>query len=90
MIRWRITHHEIWAWRSPAFERRKNGLTMEDVFKFQLGQRLKMNVLDEFGEVYARSEWQHEGRSYLMRYKSRDGKLMNDWFAEGELCCVTD
>lgn len=62
---------------------------MKTDFKYELGQRLKMNVLDDCAEVYARGEWLHYGHSYLMRYLSKDGKVLTEWVAEPDLSFVT-
>jgi len=62
---------------------------MGKLFKFELGQRLKINVHEEVAEVHARAEWQDYGDSYLMRYKSKDGKVVTDWIHENQLSCVT-
>lgn len=62
---------------------------METVFKFNLGQIVKMSILEETGEVYGRSEWLNCPPTYTVRYKSKEGNLVEKAFYESDLSSVS-
>ncbi|MFM0243824.1 hypothetical protein [Paraburkholderia sediminicola] len=51
-------------------------------FKFNLGDAAKIVASDEAGEVVARAEYASNENSYLLRYKSADGRAVESWWGE--------
>jgi len=54
-------------------------------FKFNLGDAAKIAASDETGEVVARAEYASSENSYLLRYKSADGRAVESWWGESAL-----
>ena len=63
---------------------------MKNVFKFDLGQIVKIKILEEAGEIYARTEWLNCSPSYSIRYKSKEGNLAEKSFYEADLSSVSE
>ncbi|MDE1139551.1 hypothetical protein [Paraburkholderia tropica] len=54
-------------------------------FKFNLGDVVKIGASDESGEVIARAEYAQSEDSYLLRYKSADGRAVESWWGASAL-----
>lgn len=54
-------------------------------FKFQLGQQARIAVSSETGEVIGRAEYPSQENSYYLRYKSADGRAVQQWWDESAL-----
>ena len=54
--------------------------------KYTLKQQVTIAASGEQGEVIARAEYSAEP-SYLLRYKSADGRAVEEWWAESALAC---
>lgn len=54
-------------------------------FKFDLKQQVKIEVSGEVGEVRARAEYATSENSYLVLYKSADGRAVEAWWPESTL-----
>jgi len=54
--------------------------------KFSLGQKVKITVSDEAGEVVGRAEYKNRtDPQYLIFYKSGDGRAVESWWDEARL-----
>ena len=54
-------------------------------FKFYIGQQVKVAISGEAGEVRGRAEYTASERSYLVLYKSADGRAVETWWPESVL-----
>ena len=66
-----------------AHESRRNEQVLP--MKFQLQQRVAISVSGETGVVIGRAEYTSSENSYLVRYKSADGRAIEDWWKEDAL-----
>lgn len=51
-------------------------------YKFKLGQQASITVSGETGQIIARAEYTTGTNSYLLRYKSADGRAVEAWWNE--------
>ncbi len=51
-------------------------------YKFDLGQQASIAVSGETGQIIARAEYTTGTNSYLLRYKSADGRAVEAWWNE--------
>ena len=51
-------------------------------YKFKLGQQASIAVSGETGQIIARAEYTTGTNSYLLRYKSADGRAVEAWWNE--------
>jgi hypothetical protein len=54
-------------------------------FAFELDQQVKLSVSGEAGTVIGRAEYTNSRNSYLVRYKSADGRAVEVWWSEDAL-----
>lgn len=54
-------------------------------FEFEIGSIVTIGVSGERGDVIGRAEYVYAGNSYLIRYKSADGRAVEIWWDEGAL-----
>lgn len=54
-------------------------------FKFSIKHIVSITESGETGTVIARAEYQFAEPSYLLRYKSADGKATEQWWTESAL-----
>jgi len=54
-------------------------------FKFELGQRVKLKLTSESGEIVSRAEHQDCTQNYLVRYIAADGRQVENWHWESAL-----
>jgi hypothetical protein len=54
-------------------------------FKFELGAQVTIAVSGESGEVLGRAEYQSSENGYFIRYKSADGRAVEQWWNESAL-----
>lgn len=54
-------------------------------FKFPIGGTATINVSGESGEIIARAEYKSSEDTYLIRYKSGDGRAVQAWWDESAL-----
>lgn len=59
-------------------------------FKFTLGQQAQIAVSGETGQIIARAEYTTGTNSYLLRYKSADGRAVEAWWNEDAVNISTD
>lgn len=57
-------------------------------FKFNLGETARITSSDEQGTVIGRAEYQHCDNSYLLRYRSGDGRAVETWWSESALAAA--
>ncbi len=57
-------------------------------FKFNLGDRVAVEVSGETGEVLGRAEYTTAANNYFVRYKSTDGRAVETWWQEDALVAV--
>lgn len=57
-------------------------------FKFNLGDAAEIAASGEVGEVVARAQYASSENSYLLRYKSADGRAVESWWGESALAVV--
>jgi hypothetical protein len=55
------------------------------MFKFELGQKVKVSISGEVGFVKGRAEYQHLQNQFFVHYKAADGRATDAWFDESEL-----
>lgn len=60
------------------------------MFKFELGQKVKIAISEESGHVKARGEYLDAPNCYLIHYKAADGRADDRWFNEDDLANVTE
>lgn len=53
--------------------------------KFELKQAVTIAASGEVGEVVGRAQYLHSEPSYLVRYKSADGRAVESWWSESAL-----
>lgn len=53
--------------------------------EFELGEQVQINTSGEQGEVIGRAEYLKSENSYLLRYKSADGRATEAWWSESAL-----
>lgn len=54
-------------------------------FKFNLGDKVAVEVSGETGEVLGRAEYTTGANNYFVRYKSADGRAVETWWQEDAL-----
>lgn len=54
-------------------------------FEFNLNQQVQITVSGETGQVIARAEYLTGTNSYLLRYRSSDGRAVEAWWNEEAL-----
>jgi hypothetical protein len=54
-------------------------------FKFPLSAEVRIATSDEAGEIIGRAEYTTSEPSYLLRYKSTDGRAVESWWGESAL-----
>lgn len=54
-------------------------------FKFNLSQPVVIAVSDEVGEVVGRAEYTTAENNYFVRYRSADGRAVEQWWPESAL-----
>lgn len=57
-------------------------------FKFDLQQRVAIHVSDEVGEVVGRAEYTTAENNYFVRYRSADGRAVEQWWPESALTAL--
>ena len=55
------------------------------MFKFELGQNVKITVSGEVGEVVGRADYSNSESGFYIRYKSADGRAVEEWWREQAL-----
>lgn len=58
---------------------------MSNIYKFELGQRLKLVESGECGIVIGRAEYDFCDNQYLLRYEAGDGRQVESWWTESAL-----
>ncbi|CAB3962246.1 MULTISPECIES: hypothetical protein [Burkholderia] len=54
-------------------------------FKYAIGSDVTIAASGENGEVVGRAEYAASENSYLVRYRSADGRAMECWWSESAL-----
>ncbi|MBB5444617.1 MULTISPECIES: hypothetical protein [unclassified Paraburkholderia] len=54
-------------------------------FKFQIGANVQIDASGEAGEIIGRAEYSTGENTYLMRYKSADGRAVESWWGESAI-----
>ncbi|MBS9442481.1 hypothetical protein [Photorhabdus heterorhabditis] len=55
------------------------------MFKYKLGQAVKINISIEVGEVKGRAEYTNHINNYFISYRASDGRAAEGWFDEDEI-----
>ncbi|WP_387467645.1 hypothetical protein [Photorhabdus sp. RM323S] len=55
------------------------------VFKYKLGQAVKINISIEVGEIKGRAEYINHINNYWISYRASDGCATEGWFDEDEI-----
>lgn len=58
------------------------------LFKFEIGQVVKMVESDETGKVIGRAEYLNDENNYYVRYKAADGCQRIGWWSESHIEAV--
>ena len=61
---------------------------MNHEFAFELGQRVAVEMSGEQGGVIARAEYLNSADTYLIRYRSADGRAVEQWWTADALVPV--
>ena len=59
------------------------------MFKFELGQQVKVSISGEEGKVKGRGEYIDSASQYWLHIKGADGRAVNAWFYESEIEAVS-
>ncbi len=54
-------------------------------FKFNLADKVTLDISGENGEVLGRAEYTNGSNNYLVRYLSADGRAVEAWWLEDAL-----
>lgn len=54
-------------------------------FKFNLGEKVTVDVSGETGEVLGRAEYTTSANNYYVRYRAADGRAVEAWWQEDAL-----
>lgn len=54
-------------------------------FRFNLNEPVELAISGETGLVVGRSEYSFSENSYMIRYKSADGRAVESWWSESAL-----
>ncbi len=54
-------------------------------FKFDLKEHVRISCSGESGEIVARAEYITDEDQYYIRYKSSNGRAVENWWAESAL-----
>lgn len=54
-------------------------------FRFNLDQRVTIIESGEVGAVIGRAEYINSANAYLLRYRSADGRAVEQWWSEDAL-----
>ena len=55
------------------------------MFKFALGQQVRISISGETGQVIGRAEYTYSNPQAFVRYLSGDGRAVESWWDEGAL-----
>lgn len=55
---------------------------MENIFKYEIGQSVKLALTDEAGIVTGRAQYQSQAPQYLVLYKAGDGRQVESWLSD--------
>ena len=55
------------------------------MFKFNLQERVRVACSGETGQVIGRAEYAASANSYMVRYRSADGRAVETWWQEDAL-----
>jgi hypothetical protein len=55
------------------------------MFKFELGQKVKLSLSGEEGFVTGRAQYEASENSYYVRYVNADGRQVECWWGEKAL-----
>ena len=55
------------------------------MFKFNLGDKVKISISGEAGEIIGRAEYSKSETDYQLRYKAADGRAVEEWWNESAL-----
>jgi hypothetical protein len=58
------------------------------MFKFNIGDKVKLNASEEAGEVIGRAEYSYCDNSYLIRYRAADGRAVESWWTESSISLI--
>lgn len=58
---------------------------MINIFKFEMGQRVKLVESDKRGVIVGRAEYSNRPPQYLIRYKAGDGRMVENWWLGGDM-----
>lgn len=58
------------------------------MFKFELGQKVKITISGEVGEIKGRAQYTESSNQYFILYKAVDDRAVESWFSEGDLSPV--
>ena len=55
------------------------------MFRFNLGQEVKLQLSEEFGYVIGRAEYASGENNYWVRYLNSTGSMVENWYFESAL-----
>ena len=58
------------------------------LFVFSLGDKARLKLTQEQGEIIARSQHLNAENMYRLRYVCADGRMVEDWWTESALVAV--
>lgn len=56
-----------------------------NVFGFELTEKVRIKVSDEYGEIIGCVQYINNENAYLIRYKASDGSTIENWWNESAL-----
>lgn len=62
--------------------RRERNPVEKAIFKFGLGDKVRLSLSAEPGQIIGRAEYMNSMNSYLVRYLAGDGRAVESWWQE--------
>lgn len=60
-------------------------MKVSDMFKFEIGARVKITMSGETGTVIARADYRDACDAYLVLYRAADGRAVSVWWNDPDL-----
>lgn len=61
-----------------------------DVFKFKVGERVRLVMSQETGEIVGRAEYSNGPAQYRVRYLAADGRQVEDWWTDDAIVSIEE
>jgi hypothetical protein len=65
-------------------------MTAKQTFDFELGEKVKLALSGETGQIIGRAHYTNSDPSYLVRYVAADGRQIETWQVEDAIASPTE